>query len=283
MKKASKLMGAVGLSAALAVGCAMPAFAAAPTFGDDLVGRDSNGDTEMATSVTQNKGTTASNVWVDTYVDNLSVTVPLNVKVVTKASGGALKATPSTGVKNYNTTDGLITTGYRIENYSGLNVKVINVESDDTIAENMDGADKKWNLVASSTGVDTAGYSIVGKKGDLALTLAPSAAATSGITWGPGGASANDLATLVDYNEGNVYAGTSTPAVVDLFGATAKPYWEIAARQIDGTDPIPGILGLQIDGKSSPINPNFKSGLTDDDGNVIVEKAFQITYTIAAA
>lgn len=290
MKTTSKILGAVGLSAALAVGCAMPAFAA-PTFGEDLVGQNEDGTTEMADSVTENKGSTSSNVWVDTYVDNLSVTVPLNVKVVTKASGGELKAVPSTGTQGYNATDGLSAKGYRIENYSGLNVKVIGVSSDDAIAENLDGADKKWNLVSSSTGVDQDGYSIVGKKGDLALTLAPSAKADivgTNLIWGAGGAAAKDIAQLVDYNAGNQYAGDSTPAVVDLFGTAGNPYWEIAARQTDGTGAdhegaIPGILGLEISGKSSPINPNFKSGLTDDDGNVIVEKAFTITYTIAAA
>lgn len=290
MKKTSKILGTIGLSAALAFGCAMPAFATAPEFGEDLVGLDEAGNTEMGATVTENKGTTSSNVWVDTYVDNLSVTVPLNVKVVTKASGGALKATPSTGVKDYDGTD-LTMSGYRIENYSGLNVKITNIAVDDTIAENLAGADKKWTLVPSTTNVAADGYSIQGVKGDLALTLAPSAAANSipgNLVWGAGGAAAKDVAQLIKYNEGNQYTGASTPAVVDLYGTTATPYWEIAARQTDGTGTdhtgaIPGILGLEIAGSSSSINPNFKSGLTDDDGNVIVEKAFTITYTIAAA
>lgn len=161
MNKASKLFGAMALSAALTAGCALPAFADDPykpgegqggTSWDSTtwdpndretfpsIGTDGT-DQEMADAVTDNKGTTASNVWVDTFIDNLSVTVPLNVKVMAKASGGALKAQPSTGITDWRPGNAATSKGYRIENWSGLDVKVVGVASDDTIAENQFAGD----------------------------------------------------------------------------------------------------------------------------------------------
>lgn len=310
MKKASKVLGSLAVSAALAAGTVMPAFATDPyqpgegtggttwdptTWDPDdrdtfpSIGIDGT-DQEMGDVVTDNKGTTASNVWVDTFIDNLSVTVPLNVKVMAKASGGTLKATPSEGIVNWKPGNAPSNKGYRIENWSGLDVKVVGVASDDTIAENQFAGAPVWKLVPSATGVDAAGYAATGKKADLALTLSPSAAAavsgTNIFTLG------NAVSELKDYNGGNKYGNkateTGTPAVVDLDGtAKAAPNWVIEARVADGNaadhaDGAPGILGLAIAGKSSVVS-NASMNLTDDSGNVVVDKAFKITYTIAAA
>ncbi len=310
MNKASKLFGAMALSAALTAGCALPAFADDPykpgegqggTSWDSTtwdpndretfpsIGTDGT-DQEMADAVTDNKGTTSSNVWVDTFIDNLSVTVPLNVKVMAKASGGELKAVPSTGIVSWKPGTTASGKGYRIENWSGLDVKVVGISSDDTIAENQFQGGAVWKLVPSTTAVDGAGYTATGKKADLALTLSPSAAANATGTniFQLGGA----VSELLDYNGGNRYGDkgeTGTPAVVDLDGTatSAAPNWVIEARLADGSaadhsDGAPGILGLSLAGKSSVVS-NDAMNLTDDAGNVVVDKAFQITYTIAAA
>lgn len=311
MKKTSKVLGAVALSAALAAGSAMPAFATGPygagegeggTSWDSTtwdpndhegfpsIGTDGT-DQEMAEAVTDNKGTTSSNVWVDTFIDNLSVTVPLNVKVMATASGGALKAQPSDGTVTWTPGAAASGKGYRIENWSGLNVKVVGVASDDTIAENQFAGGPIWKLVPSTTNVEDASYVATGKKADLALTLAPSAAAnTPGTNIGQLG---DLVSSLTNYNGGNQY-GKKTgengmPAVVDLDGTatTAAPNWVIEARLADGSnadhsDGAPGILGLTLTGKSSVVKNDVMS-LTDDAGNVLVDKAFTITYTIAAA
>lgn len=314
MKKTSKALGAVALSAALATGCAIPAFATDDPYeagegtggtswdttkwdGDDRdtfpsIGTDDTGQ-EMAESVTENKGKTSSNVWVDTFIDNLSVTVPLNVKVMAKASGGDLKAAPSTGIISWKAGDGAASgKGYRIENWSGLNVKVVGVESSDAIAENKvgSGSDVKWKLVPSTTAVDGASYTAVGKKADLALTLKPSdpaAADTTNVV-----KVSNVIAELKSYNGGNQYGKKDgedgAVATVDLDGTSkGAPNWVIEARVADGnnadhSDGAPGILGLDLGGKSSVVS-NDVLNLTDDSGNVMVDKAFTITYTIAAA
>lgn len=311
MRKASKALSAVALSATLVVAGVAPAFATDPyqpgegqggTSWDPTtwdpndretfpsIGTDGT-DQEMADAVTDNKGTTASNVWVDTFIDNLSVTVPLNVKVMAKASGGALKAQPSTGITDWRPGNAATSKGYRIENWSGLDVKVVGVASDDTIAENQFAGGPVWKLVPSSTNVDDPSYTATGKKADLALTLAPSAASnvagTNIFTLG------SVVSQLAGYNGGNQYgtkaSETGTPATVDLDGTatTSAPNWVIEARVADGnnadhSDGAPGILGLVLTGKSSVVS-NDVMNLTDDAGNVLVDKAFQITYTIAAA
>ncbi len=312
MKKASKACAAMALSAALAMGTALPAFATDPykpgegTGGTSYdpttwdpndretfpsIGTDGT-DQEMSDVVTDNKGTTSSNVWVDTFIDNLSVTVPLNVKVMAKASGGALKAQPSTGIVNWRPGNAPTNKGYRIENWSGLDVKVVGVASDDTIAENQFAGGPVWKLVPSATNVDDPGYTATGKKADLALTLAPSAASNTpgtNIFTVTGGV----VSQLDSYNGGNQYGNkaseTGTVATVDLDGTatTSAPNWVIEARVADGSNPdhsdgAPGILGLVLTGKSSVVS-NDVMNLTDDAGNVLVDKAFQITYTIAAA
>lgn len=111
MKKTSKLFGAVALSAALAVGCAMPAFAettgsntgsATDDVQFDGIAADGNG------TVTNTDNANSTVVNVSTYTSQLSVTVPLKLPVVLDRAGGMGK-TP---------------TNYFIQNNSGPDIEV---------------------------------------------------------------------------------------------------------------------------------------------------------------
>lgn len=109
--KATKTLGLMAVSCALAMGCAMPAFAVSvsetPDSGTNLNYADEN---NKAT------GDASTNVHVETSISQIDVTVPLNIVVAADANGGALTATPTAGV-------------YGISNNSSVDVFVTAMES----------------------------------------------------------------------------------------------------------------------------------------------------------
>lgn len=113
MKKTSKLFGAVALSAALALGCAAPAFAEskAPsqTSGEASTPTEFTGINANGEGTATKSGTDSSTVVnVSTYVSQLSVTIPLKLPVVLDRAGGFGKAP----------------TKYYIQNNSGPDIQV---------------------------------------------------------------------------------------------------------------------------------------------------------------
>ncbi|WP_165063059.1 hypothetical protein [Adlercreutzia sp. ZJ154] len=94
MKKTSKVLGAIGLSAALAIGCALPAFA------DDYEGYLANSKDDpkyheqSLAGTDEGDGTT---VGVKSYISNISVQVPLEAIVYADVVGGNLNC-PSASV-----------------------------------------------------------------------------------------------------------------------------------------------------------------------------------------
>lgn len=92
MKKTSKLFGAVALSAALALGTAVPAFAD-PTFNDDQIGVDGSNEVQTAT---MDADTTSgnTNVFLKTTTTQINATIPLDIVVTANVEGGAM-VTPS--------------------------------------------------------------------------------------------------------------------------------------------------------------------------------------------
>ena len=120
MKKTNKMLGALALSATLALGCAAPAFA-------DPYGTDVDG----ASVETKKQGeSVATDVKVATIVTNINVAVPLNVTIVADAASNQVLA-PSAGLKHYagGAYDGSATTGYRIENYSPISRRSIRAQA----------------------------------------------------------------------------------------------------------------------------------------------------------
>lgn len=115
MKKTSKLFGAVALSAALAFGAALPAFAA-----DDPAQVDENGTGQTTVKVTAENG-------------NVSATVPLFIPISTNTDGGAY--TPPT--------DG----EYKITNTGVFGIQVNKIEI-------VEIEDSGWSLVPSASITD---------------------------------------------------------------------------------------------------------------------------------
>ncbi|WP_165252911.1 hypothetical protein [Adlercreutzia sp. ZJ304] len=84
MKKTSKVLGAIGLSAALAIGCALPAFAEGEPAGSLS---EINGNTYSNTSLPSGTGTDGTTVGVKSYISNISVQVPLEAIVYADVVG----------------------------------------------------------------------------------------------------------------------------------------------------------------------------------------------------
>lgn len=106
MKKTSKLFGAVALSAALALGTAVPAFAIEkPTTPPSVT------ETTDAVDGTQD-GKAKSQVDINTYISQISVAVPLTLPIALDMNGG----------------QGVAPTGYYIENLSGSNIEVTEIK-----------------------------------------------------------------------------------------------------------------------------------------------------------
>ncbi|WP_251213268.1 hypothetical protein [Adlercreutzia murintestinalis] len=142
MKKTSKLLGSIALTAALALGTAVPAFAAPST--------DANGDFEpVVTWNTDEDGNIVPEtikdgvdagadtpVYIDVKRSNIDVAVPIELRLVAETAGGSLIC-PSDGV-------------YSVINYSTNTAVYINkVEVQYNEEVNKDGVN--WLLVQDST------------------------------------------------------------------------------------------------------------------------------------
>lgn len=144
--KLKKTATAMALSAMLALGAAPMAFAAE---GEASTGTDA--DTSADSNI-QGDGTGDTTVLVETVATNISVTVPLQIKVVGPAEGGALSGVPS----NYN-----------IVNNSVYPIKVASVIA--TADE-----DGNWNISETALTDESASTA---KIGDINLTLQMAGAA----------------------------------------------------------------------------------------------------------
>lgn len=264
MKASSKLFGMVALSAALAFGCAVPAFAV-DEYGT-AIGEATPTDVEQGSSV-------ATDVKVATRITNINVAVPLTVTVVADSASGDVLV-PSAGLKHY--VDGQFnpggTTGYRIENYSPFPVKIADIATKDI-------SNGDWKLVNTTV----VGQEATARVGDLNLTLAPS--------------QLNDDksgANQVTKNEGNMNTATGVTPIdlssvliaADADKSDTDPAWIINRK---ASDTEPAIMGLLLSGTSSILaNVNEGSILLGDDDNPVendpveADSAFQIIYTVSA-
>ncbi|WP_165062494.1 hypothetical protein [Adlercreutzia sp. ZJ154] len=250
MKKTSKIFGAVALSAALAVGTVMPAFAAVT--GGDIEGSD------MSKYNNATKAGITTNVKLKAEITNIDVAVPLNVVVVADSAGGFVSC-PSVGGKNE--VDGAYkATGYRIENNSSFPVAVTNVK----VA--MDANATGWTLKPASTdGSTIATVNPTGAVGDLAMSLKPSDAKS---------ASADEADKVAGKNEGNQKKTTDNTAidlVVDTDGTDVD--WMVKAKPADQA--LPCIMGLEMAGNSTKLN-------SIADGLKTGQQIFTISYTVSA-
>lgn len=164
MKKTSKLFGAVALSAALAMGTAIPAFAAdAAGATDDIEAADGDTTTNTVDAEDLTAGTKNTVVKVSTHTSQITVTVPIALPVVADTAGGY---------------------GLSPNNYGITNESVPDIEVTGATWNIVDEAKAKWNLAEaefSGMGEDAVaftsndeGVSGVPSMGTLFLSMVPS-------------------------------------------------------------------------------------------------------------
>ncbi|WP_165061630.1 hypothetical protein [Adlercreutzia sp. ZJ154] len=145
MKKTSKVLSAIGLSAALAVGTALPAFAVAPTDPFDEIGESTednpapkvdeygqvdNGaienfkDKNDGDDVEKKEATASTEAYLGAVTYQIDATLPLKIVMVGDMGGGNLM-TPHPGIytiTNNNDQAGLVVTNIATELYAGKTI-----------------------------------------------------------------------------------------------------------------------------------------------------------------
>ncbi len=194
MKKTSKLFGAIALSATLAMGCALPAFAA-ETAGatDDIEASEDDTTINKVEGEELTAGTKNTVVKVSTHTSQITVTVPIALPVVADTAGGF---------------------GLSPNNYGITNGSVPDIEVTGASWNIVDDAKAKWNL-GSEEFAEIGGDPVLFTKDDddqtegsapsmgtLFLALTPGAMAEDG-TW-------TDTADAVSLNISSSTVGTST-------------------------------------------------------------------------
>lgn len=130
MKKSRKIFGAVALSAVLAFGTAVPAFAD----NNNMTGADVANTTDL-TNINQNNRSGSTTVQIATYSSHYSVTLPLKLPFMLDQQGGA----------------GVAPTGYYIQNNGDqAAVEVWSVEWNLEQTANSNGSNKYYTFGANA-------------------------------------------------------------------------------------------------------------------------------------
>lgn len=259
--KARKSIGAVALAAALAVGCAAPAFAAPEdTIGGDgtkyenwSVTKDMDEDGRMISQEIEDGADGASDtpVYIDVKKSTINVAVPIELRLVAETAGGELLC-PSDNV-------------YGVWNYSTNTAVYVNkVEVEYNASFNKDG--EKWELTTDSAKVGAGVEADTAELGNLMVTLnAPDAQST-----------------------GDSYVlDVAAPKV-----PTAEQAWKIEKGRIDTIDGQSVAAGklfplnFKADGCLSSIVQDADAANLFSQGNgadVTAADAFKLKYTISTA
>lgn len=282
--KATKIFGAVALSAALAIGTAVPAFAVDPVDPYDEYPKEESGaitggvGAEVTDTTNQADGSSIStDIYVKSRVSQLNVAVPLKIGIVADTEHNVMA--PSAGLKSQHSANCGATdcsdegkligiTGYRIQNGSSFPILIDNV----AVTEN--GDDWKLKKDFGATGNEDYAPSAGAKIGDLALTLKPTGNTEGNREVKDG----HDIYSGI--NEGDQAATKNTE--VNLFDAKggSKPGWIVKG----GTADSPSILGLELKGNASDLK-NIKDRTTiatGTDPNYTYSGDFSVTYTVKA-
>lgn len=196
-----KMFAALALSATLAMG-AVPAFAADPAASTTDPAQIESGNTQTTT------------VSVQTKVGQISAKIPVAVGIVADMNGGGIMAPKPE--------DGVLQSGYRIENHSIFAIQVTAATATADTA--------KWYL-KSDTMADGAEPTpdTSASAGDVYLTLKPG----NGTAWVLG----KDFSTV---------------------SATADE-WTVDPATVSGGSTTPGVLQLGLDGKTSKLKESFET------------------------
>ncbi|WP_165253966.1 hypothetical protein [Adlercreutzia sp. ZJ304] len=306
MKKTSKVFGTIALSAALAFGTMVPAFAAdgeatAPTsansFNADGVTDDTDGTPKDSEGKpTARSGSVQSHVYLTSNIPNINVTVPLYVNVNAPVVGGAVTG-PTAGVKNL--IDGAYTgsitldasklteddkdkgfkpgdfnagaKGYRMENYSQVPVTVTALQ--------VTNIDEKWSLTDAVTSGSGAADAPINKVGALGLTLVPVKGSAVTTTYN-GTTSLTTNLSEGTMNENPLTLSIGNDDSETAYAAATTKLWKMYPRTAEG---VPSVMGLSLTGSSSKldIGKNGVGDSTANDGKYFA-KVFDIVFTVSA-
>lgn len=271
MKKTSKIFGAIALSAALAMGTAVPAFAA-PEWNDDkdvpqnveaddLLTKESNnktttnggdlatGETDKDTGkMTTEKNTGASKVRVLSDAGQISATIPIMVYVVADTTGGELLVTPTGNApRNPGDTGSQFINygGYRIENYSqDTAIRIAGI----TVVEENSGT-YTWEYTNDSSHLGKGKEAPSGKVGYIELTITPNSESESSATMIT--LKKDDSQAAFLENASRIDNWSISKAVDTPFGSP------------DNKTLVPGVIGLKIGGTTSQLKDAQKITLAD--------------------
>lgn len=267
MKKSCKIFSAVALSAVLAVGTAVPAFAATP---NPLPSQDNNqanayGDVtydknDLDTSANKNAGA-STNVNISTYSSAYNITVPLWAPFAVDTEGGA----------------GIAPTNYYIQNNNESTIYVTEVTwTMDNVLDWTFKYPSSGNAKANQNWVNSSGQTP--KYGSFVIGLAPSATVNAGVT--------GDITADASY-KANAQTkvstwvpqidGSSTNAVQKTGKASEKlgnnsnfKYWVINPKAAGATANVKTMIDLDIE--NTALNAP----------NETITKVAAITYTVSA-
>ncbi|WP_165060925.1 hypothetical protein [Adlercreutzia sp. ZJ154] len=297
MKKTSKLIGALGLSAALIVGTALPAFAVESdengivTAGTDVSSTDSAGQTTGETTV-----------YMAATQTQISATIPLAIAVYAPSAGGEL-TTPRESA-------------YTITNNSeNAKLYVSKVESTLLPEAPSNTSDVNWTAAKESTldeALSTLPTTAYNSTSNF-ITISGSNAAASAkygtvfvnLTAGQLSDKAYDEVTKTEkaYGDGNTYikknmlnadnnvvpydgveslvlaGGSNTSDANSGYKSSHAVNWEMEANNVDKTN-LDSQIGLRLEGYASQLNIGSTAGQLTSDTLVQLMK---ITYTVQAS
>lgn len=263
MKKTSKVFGAIAVSAALALGTAVPAFAdtevkpSTDEATDDKTYSQSLNEDNQMTLEDETEGSSTI-VKVSTYTSQLNVTVPLTLPVALDRAGGY----------------GMAPTNYYIQNDSVPNIEV--VKADFSIVD-----DTKWTFKDDESAF---------APGDAPLSVTKKGTSASSATPQDDPASVGSMLLQLAPTDAEHFTGdpwTTSTAYTKTSGSSSNTIWTLGSTgskeihwTIPGTADNPGEdaeaafrkLVMTIEASSSTLN-----------ADVTAEPVAKVTYTIGLA
>lgn len=261
MKKTTKMMSTFALSTALAIGCALPAFAAGVGAVEDI--EEQEGDTRTLESVVSSddegislSGDTSSVITVSTFTSQISVTLPVALPIAVDTVGGPGMAPNNYGFKN-NSVPNIQVTGasWAIEDAAKENWNLASAAFETPSADDEDASLLEAMKYNSKDGSEL--NKRTPKMGSLHLTLTPGTYAEG--KWTTEANSSLDVA-------GSTATGT-------LKGASGELEWTIKGTEAvaaDTTGATSNTQLIKVDPSSSII-----AGQQNAPADVI-----KITYTV---
>ncbi|WP_165251581.1 hypothetical protein [Adlercreutzia sp. ZJ304] len=279
MKKTSKLIGALGLSAALIVGTALPAFAV-DELSDGILEKSDNPNIDNTTSSTETTGSADTTVKLSAVNTQIKATVPVQIAAYGTIGGGALITPREYAYTITNECDNsakLYLTGIDATLLSDTPTESTGVYKVDWTASD------KTELSAAGAQVtpqsNTVDASVVGGTSGSNATLQPEYGSVY-VQLTAGQLSSkynNDADTTNDgktYKEGKKYIDYGKQTTVKLIHTSNYSTENNVNIEMDSKDTEGAQIGLRLEG--------YNSQLTGLEPDKLIE-LMKITYTVQAS